>query len=137
VFQKETRKEDRDKWKPVDAPRTQSVWFYEVSEEALTLDAKRIERRRQNNDLWDALKKFKTRYDPAADALVYYQPNFEAQRWRMVDQRTLEVFADEPEVLRWKDQVAAVHELFADLPADPQEAQVLIEQREQPSNSRS
>src|SRR5919108_3104595 len=40
--------EDRDKWKPVDAPRTQSVWFYEVSEEAFTLDAKRTERRGQN-----------------------------------------------------------------------------------------
>jgi hypothetical protein len=32
----------------------------------------------------------------------------------MVDQRTLEVFADEPEVLNWKDRVAAIHELFAD-----------------------
>ena len=51
--------EDRDKWKPVDAPRTQSVWFYEVSEEAFTLDAKRTERRGQNNDLWDALKNSK------------------------------------------------------------------------------
>ena len=51
----------------------------------------------------------------------------------MVDQRTLEVFADEPEVLNWKDRVAAIHELFADLPANPQEAQGLIEQREQPT----
>ena len=133
VFQKETRKEDRDKWKPVDAPRTQSVWFYEVTEEGYSRDAKRTERRGQNNDLWDALEKFQTRYDPVADALVYYQPNYEMQRWRMVDQRTLEVFADEPEVMNWKDQVAAIHELFADLPADPQEAQVLIEQYEQPT----
>jgi type I restriction enzyme M protein len=133
VFQKETRKEDRDKWKPVNAPRTQSVWFYEVTEEAYTLDAKRTERRGQNNDLWDALEKFQTRYDPAADALVYYQPSYEPQRWRMVDQRTLEVFAGEPEVLRSKDRVAAIHELFADLSADPQEAQQLIEQREQPA----
>ena len=51
----------------------------------------------------------------------------------MVDQHTLEVFADEPEVMNWKDQVAAIHELFANLPADPQEAQVLIEQHEQPT----
>ena len=133
VFQKETRKEDRDKWKPVDAPRTQSVWFYEVTEEGYSRDAMRTERRGQNNDLWDALEKFQTRYDPVADALVYYQPNYEMQRWRMVDQRTLEVFAAEPEVMNWKDQVAAIHELFADLPADPQEAQVLIEQYEQPT----
>jgi type I restriction enzyme M protein len=120
VFQKETRKEDRDKWKPVDVPRTQSVWFYEVTEEGYSRDAKRTERRGENNDLWDALEKFQTRYDPAADALVYYQPNYEKQRWRMVDQHTLDVFADEPEVLRSKDHVAAIHELFADLPADPQ-----------------
>jgi type I restriction enzyme M protein len=133
VFQKETRKEDRDKWKPVDVPRTQSVWFYEVTEEGYSRDAKRAERRGENNDLWDALEKFQTRYDPAADALVYYQPNYEKQRWRMVDQHTLEVFADKPEVLNWKDRVAAMHELFADLPADPQEAQGLIEQREQPA----
>lgn len=49
----------------------------------------------------------------------------------MVDQHTLEVLADEPEVLYWKDRVAAIHELFANLPAKPQEAQTLIEQREQ------
>ena len=51
VFQKETRKDDRDTWKTVDAPRTQSVWFYEVKDEAFSLDAKRTERPGQNNDL--------------------------------------------------------------------------------------
>ncbi len=64
---------------------------------------------------------------------MHYQPDYETQRWRMVDQHTLEVFADEPEVLHWKDKVAAIHELFAELPADPQRAQALIEQREQPA----
>ena len=61
VFQKKTRKEDRYKWKPIDPPRTKQVWFYEVNEEAFTLDAKRNERRGQNNDLWDIVEKFKTR----------------------------------------------------------------------------
>ena len=72
VFQKETRKDDRDTWKTVDAPRTQSVWFYEVKDEAFSLDAKRTERPGQNNDLWDALEKFKTRYESNADPLVHY-----------------------------------------------------------------
>lgn len=133
VFQKETRKEDHDTWKTVDAPRTQSVWFYQVSEEAFSLDAKRTERPGQHNDLWDALEKFKTRYDPNADPLAYSQPDYETQRWRMVDQHTLEVFTAEPEVLKWKDKVAAIHELFAEIPADLQHAQDLIEQREHPA----
>lgn len=130
VFQKETRKEDRGVWKTADTPRTQHVWFYEVKDEALSLDAKRTEQRGKNNDLWDALEKFKTRHDSTADALVYSQPVYETQRWRMVDQHTLEVFADEPEVLHWKDQAAAIHELFANLPANPKEAEALITQRE-------
>lgn len=133
MFQKETRKEDRGAWKTGDAPRTQTVWFYEVSQEAFTLDAKRNERRGQDNDLWDALEKFTTRHDPTADALAYYQPAYETQRWRMVDQHTLAVFADEPEVSNWKDKVAAIHELFADLPTNPKEAEALISQHEQPA----
>lgn len=133
VFQKETRKEDRGAWKTGDAPRTQNVWFYEVKDEAFTLDAKRNERRGQDNDLWDALEKFKTRHDPTADALVYSQPDYGTQRWRMVDQHALEVFAEEPEVLHWKDQVAAIHELFADLPTNPKEAETLIIQHGQPA----
>ena len=62
VFQKETRKEDRDKWQQTDPPRTQSVWFYEVKDEAFSLDAKRTERRGQDNDLWDMLSKYKERH---------------------------------------------------------------------------
>jgi type I restriction enzyme M protein len=125
MFQKETSKEDRDKWKPIDLPRTQQVWFYEVSEEAFTLDPKRNERRGLNNDLWDIVEKFKTR-NASADPLIYYQPDYHLERWRTVDKRTLEVFSDYPEVQRWKDQVAAVHELFSDLPADPEEAKSAI-----------
>lgn len=133
VFQKETRREDRWQRPLVDAPRTQSVWFYEVSQEAFTLDAKRNERRGQDNDFWDALEKFKTRHDSTADALAYYQPAYETQRWRMVDQHALAVFANEPEVSNWKEKVAAIHELFADLPTNPKEAEALITQREQPA----
>ena len=99
IFQKETRKEDRNSWKPHMTPRTQKVWFYEVQDEVFTLDARRIERRGQNNDLWDAQEQYKRRnnvldYYP----LDYYQPEYHTERWRLVDDETVKVFADVAEV---------------------------------------
>ena len=113
VFQKETRKENARSWQPVDPSRTQQVWFYEVQQEAFTLDQKRNERQKQNNDLWDLLEKYQTRNQPEQYALDYFQPEYHTERWRMVDAHTLKVFAGEKEVPRWKDQVAAISELFA------------------------
>jgi type I restriction enzyme M protein len=132
VFQKETRKEKARGWKPLESPRTQRVWFYEVEQEALTLDAKRNERRDQDNDLWDLLEKYKTRNQPEQHALDYFQPGYHSERWRMVDEHTLKVFADEAEVPRWKNQVAAVSELFEQLPADPEAAHQQIEAKQRP-----
>lgn len=132
VFQKETRKEDRHQWKPVDSPRTQQVWFYEVEQEAFTLDAKRNERRGQDNDLWDVLEKYKLRHEPETAELDYFQPEYSKERWRMVDAHTLKVFSDEAEVVRWKDQVTAIGELFANLPADPEKAHDQIQAEQQP-----
>ena len=40
-----------------DEPRTRDVWFYEVVEEAYSLDQKRKPRLGQDNDLFDALEK--------------------------------------------------------------------------------
>jgi type I restriction enzyme M protein len=40
-------------------PRTREVWFYEVTDEAFSLDQKRKALYGQDNDLWDALIKFK------------------------------------------------------------------------------
>ncbi|MCP4695855.1 MAG: SAM-dependent DNA methyltransferase [Gammaproteobacteria bacterium] len=131
VFQKETRKENRDQWKPADPPRTQRVWFYEVSEEAFSLDAKRTERRGGNNDLWDLLEKYKTRHQP--DTLAYYQPEYHKELWRMVDDHTQKTFADNREVAYWKGQVAAVNELFAELPADPKQVHAQISATQQPA----
>ena len=119
IFQKETRKEDRFKWKSVDPPRTSQVWFYEVEQEAYTLDAKRNERRGQDNDLWDLLEKYRLRNEQEYDEKDYFQPDYRTERWRMVDSHTLRVFSKETGG-RWKDQVAAISELFGDLPADPQ-----------------
>lgn len=127
VFQKETAKENARQWKPVDQPRTQQVWFYEVEHETFTLDAKRNERRGQDNDLWDMVEKYKTRHQPAQGEHDYFQPDYHTERWRMVDAHTLKVFANEEEVPRWKDQVAAINELFASLPADPEAAHQQVE----------
>ncbi len=132
VFQKETGKEYARSWKPVDAPRTQHVWFYEVTQEAFTLDQKRNERRGHDNDLWDLLEKYKTRDNPEQHDLDYFQPEYHTERWRMVDAHTLKVFADEEEVPRWKDQVAAISELFAGLPADPEAAYEKVEAEQLP-----
>ena len=122
VFRKETRKEDRNQWQPVDLPRTGTVWFYEVAQEAFTLDARRNERRGQHNDLWDMLAKYPLRDRPDQAGHDYFQPDYSVERWRMVDAHTLRVFSGEAEVSRWKDQVAAIGELFDDLPPDPKHA---------------
>lgn len=132
VFQKETSKEDRHQWKSVDLPRTQQVWFYEVEEEAFTRDAKRNERRAQDNDLWDMLEKYHQRHEPNYTDLDYFQPDYWVERWRMVDDHTLKVFSDEQEVVNWKDKVAAISELFAELPADPEQAYEQIRNAQQP-----
>jgi type I restriction enzyme M protein len=126
IFQKETNKDRARQWNMIDPPRTQSVWFYEVTEEAYTLDAKRNERQGQNNDLWDAIEKFKRRYDADTDDLSYYQPQYYKQRWRFVDRNTMGVFADITEVSHWKNHVAGIDELFG-LPADPVQAHDWIE----------
>lgn len=39
-------------------PRTREVWFYEITDEAFSLDQKRKALYGQDNDLWDALVKF-------------------------------------------------------------------------------
>ena len=127
IFQKETAKDRAREWNKIDPPRTQTVWFYEVTEEAYTLDAKRNERKGQNNDLWDVIKKNQIRYNNDFDELSYFQPQYFTERWRFVDKRTMSVFAEEKEVAHWKDKVAGIHELFQ-LPVDPVEAQQRIEE---------
>ncbi len=131
VFQKETRKEDRDEWKHVEQPRTRRVWFYEVKDEAFSLDAKRTERRGQNNDLWDVIEKYKKRHDSDADELVYYQPEYHTERWRMVDEVAMNIFSEIPGVINWQGKAASIKELF-NLPDDPVKAHEHIEAQEKP-----
>lgn len=129
IFQKETAKaQARASWKQRgnQPPRTQSVWFYEVQNECYTPDAKRQERKGQDNDLWDAIAKFKRRQDHDSDTLAYYQPQYRTERWRLVDDAALAAFPENRELSHWKDQVASIQELFG-LPADPAEAQRQVE----------
>ena len=126
IFQKETNKNQARQWNPNDPPRTSSVWFYEVADEAYTPDARRNARQGQNNDLWDAIEKFKTRHDADPDELVYYQPQYFKERWRFVGSQTMSTFSDIREVSLSKDKVASIKELF-DLPVDPSEAEAQVE----------
>jgi type I restriction enzyme M protein len=116
-------------------PRTKEVWFYEIAEEAKTLDQKRRDRPGQNNDLFDASEKFHRWYEvvqgsglaqprEAATATVYFQPEYWNERWRVIDDELLRVF---PEEESQQGHALGLHEIFADLPRDPQEmAHVVI-----------
>lgn len=110
-------------------PRTKEVWFYEVSEEAYTLDQKRKDRPGQNNDLFDAIEKFHKWYEvsqgsdiaglrEAATGSEYHQPDYWKERWRVVDDEFLRVFPNEESQ---KGHALGLHEIFADLPGDPVE----------------
>ena len=101
-----------------------------MSEEPFTLDQKRNERKGLNNDLWDAIEKFRARGNQDFDKLAYYQPKYYPERWRLVDQHALETFAEVEEVARWKDGFAAIHELFPELPRSPTEAEEAVAKRE-------
>lgn len=106
-------------------PRTREVWFYEVSDEAYSLDQKRKALYGQDNDLWDALAKFDAwnRYQQGeieghatATATTYYQPYYWEERWRSVDTDFLRIFPDKQGD---KGHTYPLHELWKDLPFNP------------------
>lgn len=116
-------------------PRTREVWFYEVADEAFSLDQKRKALYGQDNDLWDALMKFRawSRYrrgeaeDNTGDTLValraaatatdYYQPDYWEERWRSVDDEFLKIF---PDKTGEKGRTWPLHELWPeDFSFDP------------------
>lgn len=115
-------------------PRTREVWFYEISNEAFSLDQKRKALYGQDNDFWDALVKFDawSRYcrgesedkegqtmaalRAAAIARVYHQPDYWEERWRSVDDDFLKIFPDKSGD---KGHTFPLHELWPqDLPFD-------------------
>lgn len=128
VFQKAA-----ERVSPGSEPRTREVWFYEVQDEAFTLDQRRRERFEGPNDLWDALEKFKawrewhhaeypkaftkkrTAHRDLAAGTKYFQPGYYKDRWRVVDDELLAIF---PEQASQKGQVLSTSELFKAFPND-------------------
>ncbi|GFE60794.1 N-6 DNA methylase [Geobacter sp. AOG2] len=108
-------------------PRTREVWFYEITDEAFSLDQKRKALNGQDNDLWDGLEKFKawnnyrqgdvkglkgetlSSLRAAAIAKNYHQPNYWEERWRSVDDEFLAIF---PEKSGDKGHTYPLHELW-------------------------
>jgi type I restriction enzyme M protein len=139
VFRKETRRDQRQTFTGAVAPRTEHVWFYEVEEDGYSKDAKRTPRPGQQNDLWDALEKFKAwlshgQAGAQCNEKTLLQPSFRPERWRQAALRRQEngadvltpagvAFAELPDSSMWDGQVWSIHELFPDLPADPKAAE--------------
>jgi len=132
IFRKETRREDKQTFAGAVAPRTEHVWFYEVEEDGYSKDAKRNARPGQQNDLWDALEKFKAwiahgREGAKLNEKTLLQPSYWPERWRQALLRDTadkltpagEAFSALPDTSMWDGQVWGIHELFPDLPADP------------------
>lgn len=105
---------------PVDSqPRTDQVWFYEVEADGYTLDAKR-EEKAEPNDLWDLLEKWPNK-NKGVDDDAYYQPRIYEERWVLVDEQTMAIFPDVPEVRYAQGQERNLAELFG-IPAAPDAA---------------
>jgi type I restriction enzyme M protein len=122
-----------EKVSPGADPRTREVWFYEVEDEAYTLDQKRKERPGLDNDLWDALAKFARWRERLAGnpettveaaGVGYTQPDYWRERWRPIDGDFLKVFPGEGVQ---RDQVLGLDEIFRGLPANPEAAQAKVE----------
>ncbi|MBJ9968632.1 type I restriction-modification system subunit M [Burkholderia seminalis] len=139
VFRKETPRSRKASFEK-NAPRTESVWFYEVGADGYSLDAKRNARPGHDNDLWDALVQFQ-RWRQEGPAAVegdarYYQPRYWRERWRQASLRDASgqltpagfAFSDDPEaVLAFDDKTWAIHELFPELLREGEETIVPAE----------
>jgi type I restriction enzyme M protein len=136
IFRKETKRDDKQTFTGVTTPRTEYVWFYEVEEDGYSRDAKRNARPGQNNDLWDALEKFKAwrnqgRIGAQQNEKDLLQPSFRTERWRQALLRDTadkltpagEAFSALPDTNMWDGQVWGMHELFPGMPATPKEAE--------------
>ncbi len=144
IFRKVTRRDNKQTLPSNAAPLTEHVWFYEVEEDGYTKDAKRNARPGQQNDLWDALEKFKAwlshgRTGAQANEKTLLQPSFRAERWRQAllrdsgDKLTPagEAFAALPDASMWDGQVWGIHELFPNLPANPRDAEAMVREAAQ------
>ncbi|MFU6488242.1 type I restriction-modification system subunit M [Pseudomonas aeruginosa] len=139
IFRKVTRRDSKQALPSNAAPLSEHVWFYEVEEDGYTKDAKRNARPGQQNDLWDALEKFKAwiahgRSGAQHNEKTLLQPAFHTQRWRQALLRDTadkltpagEAFASLSDTSMWDGQVWGIHELFPELPVDPKAAEVQV-----------
>lgn len=118
IFRKETSRDAKTGLKTNSSPRTAAVWFYEISDDGFSLDAKRSPQGGKDNDIWDAIAQFKIwQTKSPEDREVYFQPQYHTERWRLVDEALVAQYLNEPEVQAWNGKIAAVHELFPDLGA--------------------
>ena len=131
VFRKQTKRQHKKAFKG-QRPQTQHVWFYEIQADGFTLDAKRNPRPLSENDLWDALEKFRVwQQGGTGKEKHYFQPAFTTERWRQVALRDTEdkltpfgeAFSGDNTLESFAGGIWAIHELFPELPADPQKAE--------------
>ncbi|MCG8293407.1 type I restriction-modification system subunit M [Pseudomonas entomophila] len=136
IFRKVTRRDNKQTLPGNAAPLSEDVWFYEVEEDGYTKDAKRNTLPGQQNDLWDALEKFKAwilqgRSGAQRNEKTLLQPSFHAERWRQALLRDSagkltpagEAFSALADTSMWDGQVWGMHELFPELPVNPKEAE--------------
>lgn len=139
IFRKETRRDERQTFTGAVAPRTEYVWFYEIEKDGYSDNAKRNPLPGQQNDLWDALEKFKAWYARGREGAqlnekTLLQPSYWPERWRQALLRDTadkltpsgEAFAVLPDTSMWDGQIWSIHELFPDLPSDPEAAEEKI-----------
>lgn len=139
IFRKETRRDDKQTFTGAVAPRTEYVWFYEVEKDGYSDNAKRNPLPGQQNDLWDALEKFKAwlvhgRDGATRNEKTLLQPSYWPERWRQALLRDTadmltpagEAFASLPDSSMWDGQVWGMHELFRDIPSDPKAAEIQV-----------
>lgn len=136
IFRKVTRRDSKQTLPSNAAPLSEHVWFYEVEKDGYSENAKRTPQPGQQNDLWDALEKFKEwishgRIGAQRNEKTLLQPSFYAERWRQALLRDTadkltpagEAFSALSDTSMWDGQVWGIHELFPELPANPKEAE--------------
>lgn len=122
---------------PGGEPSTREVWFYEVADEAYSLDQKRKSLYGRDNDLWDALVKFRSwrrflegESDTAdgntltglrneATSKLYHQPDYWEERWRNTDDDFKRIFPEKS----GESGTFPIHDLWPDdFPFDAEDA---------------
>ena len=142
IFRKETARDSKQTLPSNAKPLSEYVWFYEVEEDGYSKDAKRNPRPGQQNDLWDALVKFKAwiehgRSGAQRNEKTLLQPSFHSERWRQAALTRQEsgsevltpagaAFSALPDTSMWDGQVWGIHELFPELPRDPKAAEIQV-----------